>query len=146
MQDSIQREITIKAPKEIVYAALTDPQQIISWFPDRVEGKLTVGEKPVLYFGEHDKAQIYVVATDPYDYFAFRWVPGGNQFEGDILDAPTTLIEFRITDNDGQSVVALTESGFASLPTDIADQSFQQNSGGWDFMLSRLEENFDSHK
>jgi uncharacterized protein YndB with AHSA1/START domain len=146
MKDKIQREITIKAPKERVYAAITDPSQIISWFPDSVEGNLIEGEKPFLHFGEHDKAQIYVVAVQPYNYFAYRWVPGGNQFDGDILNAPTTLVEFQITERKGVSTVTLTESGFEELPPEIAKASFEQNSGGWDFMLGRLEKKFTKDK
>jgi uncharacterized protein YndB with AHSA1/START domain len=142
MQDSIQREIIIKAPKERVYAAIADPAQIITWFPDSVDGGLAKGDKPFLHFGEHDKTQIYVVATQPHDYFAYRWVPGGNTFDGDIASVPTTLVEFRITEVDGATTVTLTESGFASLPADIIEASFKQNSGGWDFMMGRLEKKF----
>ncbi|MDB5176226.1 MAG: Aha1 domain superfamily [Candidatus Saccharibacteria bacterium] len=142
MQDSIQREITIKAPKERVYEAITDPAQIITWFPDSIDGGLSKGDKPFLHFGEHDKTQIYVVAAQPHDYFSYRWVPGGNTFDGDIASVPTTLVEFRITETDGGSVVTLTESGFASLPADIIEASFKQNSGGWDFMMERLEKKF----
>jgi uncharacterized protein YndB with AHSA1/START domain len=142
MKNEIVREITIKASKDRVYAALTDPMQITSWFPDSVEGTIAEGEKPLFRFGDHDKAQIYVVATQPHDYFAYRWVPGGNTFEGDILDAPTTLVEFKITENDAGCIVTVTESGFASLPAEIANQSLEQNSGGWDFMMGRLEQKF----
>jgi uncharacterized protein YndB with AHSA1/START domain len=141
MQDVIKREITIKAPKERVYAAITDAEQIVSWFPDAVEGKLAEGEKPFLRFGEHE-AQIYVVALQPHDYFAYRWIPGGNTFEGDIVDAPTTLVEFRISELNGISTVTLTESGFAKLPADIAEDSFKQDSGGWDQMMERLQKKF----
>jgi len=58
MQDTIVREITVKAPKERVYTAITDPTQIIKWFPDAVEGKLEAGERPVFDFGEYGKNQI----------------------------------------------------------------------------------------
>jgi uncharacterized protein YndB with AHSA1/START domain len=143
MQDKIQREVKIKAPKERVYAAITDPEQLTSWFPDSVEGNIVEGQKPFFDFGEHGKSQIYIVKMQPHDYFAYRWVPGNNKFNGDILDAPTTLVEFKITESDdGVSTVVLTESGFAKLPAEIAETSFSKNSGGWSYMLDRFEKKF----
>ncbi|HWZ65372.1 MAG TPA: SRPBCC family protein [Patescibacteria group bacterium] len=142
MQDKIERKISIKASKERVYAAITDPAQIINWFPDAVEGDLVEGGQPILSFGEHGKTQIYVVETRPYDYFAYRWVPGANHFIGDVLNTDTTLVEFNITEADGVSTVTMTESGFAKLPAELAESSFEQNTGGWDYMLSRLEKLF----
>lgn len=38
MQDAIIREITVKASQERVYQAITDPAEIIKWFPDAIEG------------------------------------------------------------------------------------------------------------
>lgn len=141
MQDVIERKITIKAPKDMVYAAIADPTQMTHWFPKTVEGKFEVGEKPILNFGDF-QTQIYIVAVEPTDYFAYRWVPGGNSFEGDIADAPTTLIEFRITEADGVSTVTLTESGFTKLPPEIAEKSYANNADGWTNGLPYLEQLF----
>jgi uncharacterized protein YndB with AHSA1/START domain len=142
MQDKIERQITIKAPKERVYAAITDPAQITSWFPDAIEGNLAESEQPIFSFGEHGRTQIYVVAMQPHDYFAFRWVPGANHSIGDVLKTDTTLMEFKVTENDGVSTLTMTESGFAKLPAEMAEAAFQQNTGGWGFMLGRPEKNF----
>ena len=139
MQDVIKREITIKAPQATVYAAITDPTQIVSWFPTTIEGTLKVGDRPVLGFGEHGKNQIYVESAKPHEYFAYRWIPGSNNFKGDVLSKPNTLVEFRLTESNGTTTVTMTESGFASLPAEVAAESFKQNSGGWDYMLGRLE-------
>jgi uncharacterized protein YndB with AHSA1/START domain len=138
MQDVIRREITIHAPQAKVYSAITDPAQIVKWFPDTIDGSLAEGEQPIFGFGEHGKTQVFIVSATPHDYFAFRWVPGGNHTLGDVRDIPTTLVEFRIAEVDGVSSVTLTESGFASIAPEIAEQSFRDNSGGWDFMMDRL--------
>lgn len=139
MQDTIVREITVKANKERVYQALTDPEQIVTWFPDAIEGTLDVGERPTLNFGEHGKSQIYVEDAKPHDHFAFRWIPGSGGFIGDVLTVPNTLVEFNIEELDEGTRVTVKESGFASLPSDVAEEKFQQNSGGWGYMMSRLE-------
>ncbi len=142
MQDSIERKITIKAPKEQVYQAIADPKQIVAWFPDSIEGSLNKGDSPIFNFGENGKNQIYVEATQPSDYFAYRWIPGSSNFEGDVLSVPNTLVEFRIEESDGVCNLTMTESGFASLPVEVAEASFKQNSGGWEFMLERLDKYF----
>lgn len=143
MQDTIHREIKINARKERVYDAIANPEKVVLWFPNTVEGSYKVGERPILGFGEHGKNQIYIVDARPYEYFAYRWVPGSNHFEGDVLTVPNTLVEFRIEEvEEGTCKVTLTESGFAKLPVELAEDSFKQNSGGWEFMLGRLETYF----
>ena len=144
MQDTIKREITIQANQKRVYEAIADPEQVVQWFPEKVEGRYEVGEQPIFDFGDHGKNRIYVVDAKPHSYFSYKWVPGGNHFLGDVLTIATTLVEFRIEEMGETSCkVVLTESGFEGLPKDIAESSFNQNSGGWDFMLGRLTKKFE---
>ena len=146
IQDSIERQITIRAPKERVYRAITDPEQIVSWFPDAINGTLDVGAAPTIEVGAGTVYQIYVVAAHPHDYFAYRWVPGNadgtNGFTGDVLAVPNTLVEFRLTDNPQGTTLTVTESGFSTLPRRIAERKFEENSDGWEYMLNRLEKLF----
>ncbi|HEY6529325.1 MAG TPA: SRPBCC domain-containing protein [Cellvibrionaceae bacterium] len=139
MQDVIQREITINATQQRIYSAIANPEQVVLWFPETLEGTYAVGERPIFGFGEHGRNQIYIEADQPFDYFAYRWVPGSNHFIGDVLSVANTLVEFRVVDlgNDTCKVI-LTETGFAKLPIELAEKCFTQNSGGWDFMLSSL--------
>jgi uncharacterized protein YndB with AHSA1/START domain len=145
MQNVIKREIIIEAPKEKIYDAIANPEKVVLWFPETLEGNYSVGEQPIFGFGEHGRNQVYIVDAKPHDYFAYRWVPGGNHFIGDVLSVQTTLVEFRIEElNDNSCKVILTESGFAELPAEIMEDSFKQNSGGWDFMLGRLVKYFEA--
>jgi len=138
MQDNIQREVVIKAPREQVYAAIADPKQIVNWFPDAIEGSLEVGQRPILDFGKHGKNQIYIEAAQPHEYFAYRWIPGSAHFIGDVLTRPNTLVEFRLEEAEGATKVTLMESGFASLPAELMEECFQQNTGGWEYMIGQL--------
>ncbi|MDQ3098747.1 MAG: SRPBCC family protein [bacterium] len=140
MQDTIIREITVKASKERVYQAISDPKQITTWFPDTVDGTLEVGQRPVFEFtSENHKTSIYVEAATPNDYFAYRWVPGFPGMVGDVLTVPNTLVEFIIEESGDGTKITLKESGFATLAPEIAEESLKQNSGGWEHMMSRLE-------
>ena len=141
MQDVIIREIIVKATKERVYKAITDPKEIITWFPDAIEGgTLEVDQRPIFIFenGEH-KSQTYIEAARPFEYFAYRWVPGSTGFIGDVLAVSNTLVEFLIEELEGGTKVTVKESGFASLPAEVAEECFNQNSGGWEYMMDRLE-------
>lgn len=144
MQDVIQREIIISASKEHIFSAIADPKQVILWFPETLEGEYRVGEHATLGFGDHGKCSVYIVNAKPYEYFSYRWVPGANQFVGDVLSVPNTLVEFRIEElADNACKVTLTESGFSTLPREFMQDSLKQNSSGWDFMLKRLTKYFD---
>lgn len=145
MQDLIQREITIRASKERVYDAIANPELVVKWFPETIDGSYKVGEQPVFGFGDHGKNQILIVAADPHEYFAYRWVPGANQFIGDVNTIASTLVEFRIEEKtDGTCLVKLSESGFKGLPAEQMEAAFNQNSGGWNFMLGRLTDFFEN--
>ncbi|MES2994609.1 MAG: SRPBCC family protein [Patescibacteria group bacterium] len=137
-QDVIQKEIIISAPAERVYSAITDPEKIVAWFPNEVEGSLAVGERPILSFGADGKTQLYIVDARPHEYFAYRWVPGSQHFMGDVLTVPNTLVEFFITEEAEGTKVVLKESGFASLPSPHKEESLKDNNGGWEFMMGRL--------
>lgn len=139
MQNIIQREILINATKEKIYDSITDPKKVVEWFPDSIEGDCTVGSQPVFVFDGHGKAQVYIVDAKPYEYFAYRWIPGGSDFLGDVRTVPNTLVEFIIEEqSDKTSKVIVKESGFAELPAEMGERTFKMNSGGWDFMLGRF--------
>jgi uncharacterized protein YndB with AHSA1/START domain len=86
---------------------------------------------------------VYIVEARPYEYFAYRWVPGGSDFIGDVRTIPNTLVEFIIEENEnGFSKVTVKESGFAELPEEMKERTYKMNSGGWDFMLGRFAKFF----
>jgi len=139
IQDTIQRELVLRAPRKRVFEAIADPKQIVNWFPTGVEGTLKKGERSVFDFADFGKVAIHVVASDPYDYFAYRWVPSVGASTEDPLKQANTLVEFRLEEIADGTKLTLKESGFASLPKDVIEKSLSDNNEGWDFMLARLE-------
>jgi uncharacterized protein YndB with AHSA1/START domain len=141
MQDEIVREIIVKANKEKVYGALTDIGQLTKWFPDIVEeGTLEVGQQPVFIFSKwNHKTRIFVEAAKPFEYFSYRWVPGGVGTLEDVRTQENTLVEFFIEEVGGETKVTVKESGFSKLPAEIAQERFTQNSGGWQTVMASFE-------
>jgi uncharacterized protein YndB with AHSA1/START domain len=141
MQDRIEREITIRAPRERVFNAIIDPQKIVAWFPETVEGEFKEGEQPVFGFGEYGRHSVYVVKIQPVDYVAYRWVPSLDATSGvvDVLSQPNTLVEFHLTVDGATTIVKLTETGFDGLPADIGKKMVTENASGWEHMFGRLK-------
>jgi uncharacterized protein YndB with AHSA1/START domain len=142
MQDIIEQHISIKANMHTVYDAISNPIKIVTWFPSSIDGTLKTGDTPILDFGEHGKNQIRVVSANPHNYFAYRWVPGSRHYIGELNEENSTLVEFKLEEKDGFTIVHLTESGFANLPADQAERAIKENSGGWEYMLGRLQDLF----
>ena len=133
--DEVRRELEIRAPRERVWAALTEPEQLLRWFPDkRAEIDLRPGGDAVLEWDEAT-AEAVVDVVEPPGHFVFRWRPEG-------LGRPFTTVSFTLEElEDGASTrVGLVESGFASLPDQIETQSQKGNDEGWAHELQELKE------
>jgi uncharacterized protein YndB with AHSA1/START domain len=133
--DEVRRELEIQASRERVWAALTEPDQLLRWFPTkRAEIDLRPGGDAVLEW-DHAKAEAVVDVVEPPARFAFRWRPHG-------LGRPFTTVSFTLEElGAGTSTrLLLVESGFASLPDQHEYQSQSGNDEGWAHELQELKE------
>ena len=133
--DEVRRDLEIRAPRQRVWAALTEPEQLLRWFPTkRAEIDLRPGGDAVLEWDEA-VAEAVVDVVEPPGRFAFRWRPAG-------LGRPFTTVSITLEElGDGASTrVRLVESGFASLPDQIETQSQKGNDEGWAHELQELKE------
>jgi uncharacterized protein YndB with AHSA1/START domain len=142
--DRVERETFMKAPIERSFAALTDPSLFPTWGPERVEGKIAVGERPMFDFGFGGKCVVYIVAIDAPRYFAYRWKQGEHdpaKLLADPLAGPNTLVEFFLEEKPGGTRVRVVESGIADLPVtpgmDPA-MALEHMGKGWELMLGGL--------
>jgi uncharacterized protein YndB with AHSA1/START domain len=142
--DRVERETFMRASIERAFAALTDPSLFPTWGPERVEGRIAVGERPLFDFGFAGKAVVYIVAVEAPRYFAYRWKQGEHdpaRLLGDPLGGPNTLVEFFLEEKDGGTRVRVVESGIADLPvTPGMDPtvSIDHMGKGWELMLGGL--------
>jgi uncharacterized protein YndB with AHSA1/START domain len=133
--DEVRRELEIRAPRARVWEALTEPSQLLQWFPTkRAEIDLRPGGDAVLEWDEA-RAEAVVDVVEPPGRFVFRWRPEG-------LGRPFTTVSFTLDEmEDGASTrVRLVGSGFASLPDQIETQSQKGNDEGWAHELQELKE------
>jgi uncharacterized protein YndB with AHSA1/START domain len=113
--ETVVQEITIKAPANRVFEALTNPEQRQKWWGSEgrfqtalVESDLRVGGKWRMSgtgFGRPFTVQGEYRTIEPPHVLAFTWLPDWQQ-------KPTeTLVRFDLTEEDGLTTVRLTHSG-----------------------------------
>ena len=140
--DRIEKEILLAAPRSRVWHALTDAAQFGSWFRAKLESGFAVGalvRGNITYPGyEHLKFEVTVERMDAEHYFSFRWHPYAVDPRRDYSDEPTTLVEFRLEERPGGTLLRVVESGFDRLPAGRRDEAFRMNAEGWAEQLQNL--------
>jgi hypothetical protein len=51
----------------------------------------------------------------------------------------TTLVEFRLAEADGSTVLTIVESGFDHIPIARRAEAFRRNDGGWTEQVTNIE-------
>ena len=70
---NVEREITLDAPPEEVWEALTDPEQLEEWFANDVELALEPGGDGVFRWDDGEERHALVEEVDPERRFVFTW-------------------------------------------------------------------------
>jgi uncharacterized protein YndB with AHSA1/START domain len=133
--DEIRRELVLDAAIGEVWSALTTRERLSSWFGDVAEIDLRPGGRAKFGWTEFDSISdaIVEVVEEP-TKFSFRWAA--------VKDAPVeevaTLVEFTLEPIGGGTRLTMVESGFAALPDEIYDRTFEGNTSGWNAELEDL--------
>jgi len=142
-EDRIEREITIAAPVERVWAVLTEPEHVGKWFGQGPPARIDLRPGGVMHLdhGQYGRFPTRIEKVDPPHYFAYRWAsayPGQEATEDN-----STLVEFTLTPDGDGTRLYLVESGFATLvipEKTRATASYESHSGGWTDVLAHVRE------
>lgn len=141
---SIEREIHIAAPPEIVFTVISSPEHLVRWWAEAAEFIPAAGESGHLTFGDPsdggERVSITVVEVDAPRRFAFRWVYDP---ERSATPSNSLLVTFELDPHGDQStVLRMTETGFRQKDWSTAAQQEQhrENVLGWESMLPRLRD------
>lgn len=141
--DSIERETTIDAPIERVWALLTEPEHLGRWFADAgAEIDLRPGGKLALTWAEHGTNHGIVETVEAPHRFAFRWAPFRDPAGPDVGDGNSTRVEFTLAEQGPATLLRVVETGFASLATsqETRARNVAGNTEGWAHELAELAE------
>jgi len=133
--DRIEKKVRLRAPRARVWRALTDAREFGEWFRVNLEGPFVEGATVrgrITYPGyEHLRMDVLVDRIEPERYFAYRWHPGAIDPEADYSAEPSTLVEFRLEEAGGDTLLTIVESGFDRLPAARRAEAFRMNDQGW---------------
>lgn len=140
MPGTIERDVLIEAPADVVWDVLTDPAQIPRWFSDSAEIDLRPGGAGTLGWREHGSVEIAVERVERPRLFSFRWMSG----EGENRWANSLLVEFTLTDEAGGTRLRVVESGLDELDwsEERRREYREDHSSGWATHMGRLRDLF----
>lgn len=152
--DKIEKRVTLRAPQERVWRAISDSAEFGSWFGMEVDGKFVAGKevggrmKPTIADAEIAKRQepykgmrftFVIDRIEPMRLFSFRWHPYAIDSSVDYSKEPMTLVTFTLEPVDGGTSLTIVESGFDSIPIERRADAFEANEGGWNAQLQLIE-------
>jgi uncharacterized protein YndB with AHSA1/START domain len=141
--DAIEKSVTLRAPRSRVWRAITNAKEFGEWFRVKLEGTFAEGaitRGKITYPGyEHLTMEMQVERIEPERYFAYRWHPYAVDPNVDFSSEPTTLVEFRLEEADGGTVLTVVESGFDRIPLARRAEAFRMNDGGWTEQMKNIE-------
>jgi uncharacterized protein YndB with AHSA1/START domain len=156
--DRIEKKITLRAPLARVWRAVSDAKEFGSWFgvefdgpfepgahmsgkivPTKADAEVARRQEP--YAGA--KFELIVDRLEPMRLFSFRWHPYAVDSSYDYSQAPSTLIEFRLEEVSGGTILTITESGFDRIPLTRRAEAFIRNEEGWTLQAAMVEKYLD---
>ena len=140
VEDRIEREVVVAAPRERVWQIITQAEHIGKWFGDSAEVDLRPGGAIVLRWDKYGTAHGMIEKVDEPHYFSYRWNPG--IMDEKLTNESSTLVEFTLTPQGEQTRVRVVETGFSRLPRNESERAeqFKDNSDGWATQLRDLNE------
>jgi len=133
---TIERDIAIDAPIEIVWRTVTEPELVRTWFSAAADFSARPGAAGTLTFANDGADQpmivdITVVAADRPHTFSFRWIypPGVVPAEGNSM-----LVTFTLTaDGEERTLLRVVETGLDALDWSDGDKDtyVEQHRQGW---------------
>jgi len=134
---TIERDVLIDAPAEVVWRTITEPGQMSQWFADRVELTIEPGAHGYMEFGDQG-GPVVVEVVDPPARFSFRWnCPRGEE----PVPGNSMLVEFTLTpEGDERTRLRVVESGHELLawPDTEKERYAAEHQGGWAEYMDRL--------
>lgn len=132
---SVERSITISAPPDRVYQALTDPAQIHAWF------------MPSLSFAqlERDDSGTLIVNMGPMSAEIARLESLNPPHQATLRSLPDQVLAatYNLAPHTDGTRLTVTMTGFDALPADSRQDRVDLSVAGWDQALANLKASLD---
>jgi uncharacterized protein YndB with AHSA1/START domain len=141
--DRIEKKILLKAPLSRVWRAISDSAEFGQWFRVKLHGPFVAGTTirgNILHPGyEHFTMEMQIERVEPQTLLAYRWHPYAIDPKVDYSTEPTTLVELRLEETAGGTMLTIVESGFDRIPAARRAEAFRMNDGGWAQQILNVE-------
>jgi uncharacterized protein YndB with AHSA1/START domain len=141
--DRIEKTVKLRATPGRVWRALTTVEEFGAWFGVKLDGAFAEGAttrgKITIPGYEHVTMEVHVDRIDPERYFSYRWHPYAIEPGVDYSTEPTTLVEFRLEEAEGGTLLTIVESGFDRIPLARRAEAFKMNDSGWTGQIKNIE-------
>lgn len=144
--DSIEQEVRIDAPIDVVWETITDPAHISRWFTDKAEVDLRPGGEVSITWVDHGVTEtLHIVDVEEPNLFSFRWLNPKDQ-QADASNS--TLVEFKLSTDGDATVLRLIESGFSEIgwAEDTKESAISDHINGWTTHTEALSRYFASER
>jgi uncharacterized protein YndB with AHSA1/START domain len=139
---SIERELFIDAPPEIVFEVVSDPRHVAEWWADAATFQAVPGSTGTISFGtaDHDGGKVValtvVEAVRPRT-FSFRWTQDADE-AADVGNS--LLVTFELVPSGTGTVLKFVETGFREMGWEAAmlEATYLDHVTGWKHFLPRL--------
>jgi uncharacterized protein YndB with AHSA1/START domain len=140
-ENSIEKQIEIKAPVTKVWKALTTAEQFGQWFKVDLEsgfvaGKTTKGRNTSKGFEMN--MLFHVKDITPESYFSYAWTPFPMDQSFDYSKEEPTLVEFFLEETKTGTLLKVKESGFNKITASRRAEAFRMHTGGWEAQLNNI--------
>ena len=133
---TVRRTIHINAAADKVWAALTQPEHIAQWFPERATLEpLAVGAAGVFEWSDYGAQPVIIETLDAPHSISYRW---GNATPNAATVDPehSTVFTFTLVEVADGTQLTVVETGFETLADPAG--SLESNRGGWNSELDEL--------
>lgn len=140
--DRIEKTVTLRAPRSKVWRAISNADEFGKWFGAKLDGDFAEGAsvkgKILNPRYEHIQMELLIERIQPERFFSYRWHPYAIDPKTDYSSEPTTLVEFRLDEADGGTLLTIIESGFDRIPLSRRAEAFRADEGGWTGQIKNI--------
>lgn len=142
--DRIEKQVTVNAPLERVWRAISTAREFGEWFGlDTMGATFEAGKTVSMKIsspGEYNGMEFSfeIVSLEAGRYFAYRWHPYAVDKSVDYSSEPTTLVEFLLEPAGEGTLLLVTESGFNAIPESRRAIAFEMDEDGWTEQMERI--------
>jgi len=139
---SIEVEVDLDAPVDAVWRALTEAEELESWFPLTARVEPGAGGEIELRWGDEVKSRMPIEIWEPGRHLRTLWLV--RQQTGGGEEAAPALVDFHLEGRAGTTRLRLVHSGFSGA--EDWDDLFDGFLRGWAFELRSLQHYLERHR